>query len=491
MGLVSKSASWNLLWITIGVILGAVNTILILPRVFEDAPEEWGLIKILISWALMFSQIFSFGASNVLIRFIPKFNRDHGSVSLWTLVLVIVGILTFLLLLFINGPNPLPFINSNDAQTLSRNMGRLTFLTISMIFFLFFQGYVISQFKTSFFQFLNEPWLKGTYLLIAVFYSLDFITFDLFINLIIGSYALAAMLLMGYSFLLRLSFKPSVESINGKEIVSYGAYSILDKGAQVIVNSLDIIMIGWLLSLDDVAFYSLPFFIAAVTITPQKAISTIANPLVSQALSLDENEQLFDLYSKSSLIQLIVGGGIFIAIWVSAEELLSLMPEKFGGGLYVILFIGISKLVSMATGVSGSIIVYSKYYKKNLYLNCFLIATTILTNYIFMSREFLNMGITGAALATSLTFIIYNALKVEFIQRKFHINPLSKKLGISILLIIILCTTIKPIRLVNIHQILAIGIKSAVALLIFSFSVYKLRLSIDLNAYFDNILRKK
>ena len=49
MGIIRNQSINNSINIYVGIIIGAINTILIFPYVFESNPEYWGLIQILIS----------------------------------------------------------------------------------------------------------------------------------------------------------------------------------------------------------------------------------------------------------------------------------------------------------------------------------------------------------------------------------------------------------------------------------------------------------
>ena len=103
-----------------------------------------------------------------------------------------------------------------------------------------------------------------------------------------------------------------------------------------------------------------------------------------------------DLYTKSSINQLIIGGVFLLCIWTNIDDIFSLLPEKFQGGKWVVLYIGLSQLFHMANGLNGAIIVNSRYYRYDLYTNILLVFLTIVTNYLFIKS--LNFGINGVRL---------------------------------------------------------------------------------------------
>ena len=53
----------------------------------------------------------------------------------------------------------------------------------------------------------------------------------------------------------------------------------------------------------------------------------------------------------------------FVCVWLSVDDIFSLLPEKFSGGRLVVFFIGLSQLFNVAMGVNGAIILNSKYYR--------------------------------------------------------------------------------------------------------------------------------
>lgn len=438
MGIISHQASRNAVSILLGTVTGAVNTIIILPKAFDGFEEGWGLIKVLTAYAMIFSQFIHGGIPNAIIRYFPKIKAAEQGVFLQRLFIIpIAGALIFLLLLALNGTDVLRLVNPDDADMLRARLPELFVMTVMLTLFFALNGYLSAILKTTVFQFLNESFLKTWYLAVAAAYLLNLIDFDLLLLLYVGGYVIATVILLVHS--VQSGFTLQSKKINfpipTKEIAGYSIYSILDRGASIVVTNLDIIMIGIIAGLEDVAFYTLAFYIGSVTMMPQKSILTIANPVASAAIAAQNQKDLKSIYHKSSLMQTILGGIIFVAIWVSIDEVMLLLPDKFSGGKWVVFYIGISKLIQMATGVSGGILVYSKYFRMNFYLNVMLIALTIATNYWFIHPERLDMGITGAALATAIAFAIHNLFKVVVIAKGFNLLPFTRDFGWVIALI--------------------------------------------------------
>ena len=139
-----------------------------------------------------------------------------------------------------------------------------------------------------------------------------------------------------------------------------------------------------------------------------------------------------ELYSKSSLIQLIVGSLLLICVWINIDEIFMLIPnsEIYSAGKYVVLYIGLAVVFDMATGVNNEIIVMSDFYKWNILIMLFLIVVAIINNEILIPIY----GITGAAMATAISIFLFNVIKYIIVYIKLGIQPFSKKTLISLII---------------------------------------------------------
>jgi O-antigen/teichoic acid export membrane protein len=80
-----------------------------------------------------------------------------------------------------------------------------------------------------------------------------------------------------------------------------------------------------------------------------------------------------------------------------------------------------ANLFDLICGANGQILVSSDYYRFNLIFALLLVVIAIVTNIIFIPL----FGITGAALATTSSILLYNLMKLVFVWIKFSIQPFS------------------------------------------------------------------
>ena len=140
--------------------------------------------------------------------------------------------------------------------------------------------------------------------------------------------------------------------------------------------------------------------------------SKVLSDKIAKALEKQDYKEIQTLYTKSSINQLIIGGVLFLCIWLNIDEIFSLLPSKFQGGKWVVFYIAIAQMFNMLTGINGTIIVNSRYYRYDLYTNVILVFTTITTNYFLILRY----GINGAAMATAISILLFNLIRLILIK---------------------------------------------------------------------------
>ena len=110
-----------------------------------------------------------------------------------------------------------------------------------------------------------------------------------------------------------------------------------------------------------------------------------------------------------------------------------------------------------------------------MFLNLFLVVLTILTNYYLISR----FGITGAAIATSITFFTYNILKTIYIQFRFKIQPFTIDTLKSLLVLFLVTLGASMITISEDHAILSILSKSIIIALLMAIGFYGLKVKAE------------
>ncbi len=483
MGIVRNQSIKNSISFYIGMAIGAINTVIIYPNVFKDNPEYFGLIQILIAYAIVISTFTTLGIPKTFVKYFPAI-KEKGQLYFLSFLTPLIGFV-FASLSYLLFKDQI-FELLNASQLLKDNF----FYIILLVFFIGFYD-VLTAISRSFLSaatpiFINEVFLKFYSMSMLFLHWFGYLNFTDFLKIYLFGYVLKFMIL----YLLqwknnRLELIISIKDLKIKELIKFGIYVMIGGASIMIVTRVDMMMIGSLLDLQQVAFYTVAFFIGNAIKIPGKSIVTISTPLIAKAWENKDFDEIQTLYSKSSINQLIVGGIFFVCVWLNIDEVFSLLPEKFQGGKWVVFFIGISQLFNITSGLNGAIIVNSKYYKYDLYTNVMLVFITITTNYLLIPTY----GINGAAMATAISVFIFNFIRMILIQRKMKMHPFSIESLKTILVLLVLFLFLNFVPNSN-YAFADILWKSAFALGLYIPAVLYFNLSEDISGILNDIISR-
>lgn len=483
MGIVINQSIRNTLFFYIGMLIGAANTVIIYPIVFKENPEYLGLLQVLVAYALVAATFSALGVPRMFIRYFPKV-QDKGQLYFLSLVVPLLGFLLLYLFYAIFQTNILDWLHAD--QLLQDNFYYIFLLLIFIGYFDILSSVSRSHLSSSVPIFINEVFLRLYTMVILLLYWQGYFDFSILLFVYVLGYFLKFFLLFLVHLLQnRLFFTFSFANLNLKEMLKYSSFVMVGSASLMLVTKIDMMMIGTLLGLEQVAYYTIAFFIGNVIQIPGRSVASITDPLVAKAWEEHDIEKIRILYVKSSINQLIIGGIFFLCIWLSIDDVFALLPEKFQGGKWVVFFIGVAQLFNITSGINGTIIVNSNFYRYDLYTNLFLVFLTIFTNWIFIPL----FGISGAALASAISVFLFNIVRLLLIRYKMSMQPFSAKTFITVLILfgLYFLMQIIPISLSSFWNIV---VRSLIVLGIAVPLVLLLKLSEDINTIFSE-LRKK
>ena len=185
-------------------------------------------------------------------------------------------------------------------------------LIIFISYYRVFLGYSSSNFKTVFPAFLKEAYLRLIIPIALFAYFFNWVSFELAINLIVGFYFSVTMLLVLYLMIqknFRFKFSKSFyqNSKSQLELFKYGSFVMLSNSGQIIVQNLDIMMVGAFLGLADTGIYSVVYIIGQVVEIPKRAISRISAAVIAKKWEENKLDDIQNIYQKTSLTNILLG----------------------------------------------------------------------------------------------------------------------------------------------------------------------------------------
>ena len=291
-----------------------------------------------------------------------------------------------------------------------------------------FDSYLRSLYKTVFSFVVREVIKRLIVTLTVGLYVLDILDLGQFVLAYVGLNCMLPIALIFYlAYIGELHLKPQWGRIWPrlyKHMIRYGLFTVMAYGSTMLMGYIDAIMLSSMEGESDAGIYTLSFYLTSLILIPWKSLSKVTSAQVSEYWKKRDKVALDKLYKRTSLINLIVGSFLFLGIWLNRDNLYDIIQEDFSEGVSVLLFVGLGRLFDMFAGLNGYVLNLSKKYIYDFYIKLFMLVFGIVANYLLIG----SYGIWGAALATMLTLILMNSLRMYLVWRLFKLHPFSPRL---------------------------------------------------------------
>lgn len=482
MGVVVSQSIKNTITNYLGIVIGAINVLFLFTNFLSDA--YFGLITFIFSTAYIMMPLMAFGTQNTIIKYYSVYKTRQSQNSFLTLML-------FLPLAIII---PLGLIGYLSFNTISNWLSvknaiikdYLWLIYISAMAFAYFEVFYAwsrVQLQSVFGNFMKELFHRICTAILLICLHFGYLTPHHLVYSIVGVYMVRVIIMMLYAFSLR---QPAIKFSRFwgiRDVLKYSALIIIAGSIASIILEIDKFMLGFYVSIEEVAYYGVAIYMASVIGVPARAMQQITSPLTAELLNANNKVELDKLYKRSSLTLFIIGGFIFLLIVLNINELYVLLPKKYGTGFLIVVLIGVSELMNNVLGNNNEILFNSNYYRMVLFLGVFLVIMTAVLNVIFIPVY----GGNGAALATFIAVFVYNISKFLFVQYAFKMTPFTKYTLRT--LVVILCgVAVFYFWDFSFHPLINIGLKSILITVFYGFIVYKYRFSEDICLVVDGVL---
>ena len=434
MGIVFKQTSWNIVTITVAILIGGINTLYFYPEFLRE--QYYGLVVFLLATSNLLQPLMSFGAQHTIIKFFSSFKnikeKDEFLSSIIFLPLFFILPVCFLVVQF---HDLIAEFLSVKNPIIKSYVWIIFLVSFATSYFEVFYAWSRVQFKSIFGNILKEIYPRIAVFILLFLVSIDILTKENFVWWLTGLYYIRLIIMIIYSlFIYTPKFSVKIPN-NFNEILSYSIYILLAGSAASFLIDIDKYMIPQKQAISQTAYYAVAVFIATVVEIPGRAMFQIINPLVAKALNEENFVELKNLYKQSSENLLIVCGLFFLLINLNIDSFYMLLNnQEYSDASLVVLIISSAKLIQMSFGCGPAILATSKFYKITL---PFSIAMAV--SVYFLNDYLIDLfGINGAAISTFIVLLIFTVLKIIYIRYKVKLQPFnfnSIKIFTSILLI--------------------------------------------------------
>ena len=375
------------------------------------------------------------------------------------------------------------FISSENQE-----MGKYAYLILAVAFstalFEVFYNWLSIQLYSVFGNVLKEFFPRALIFTLLLIYAFGGLDLDGFITILILGYYFRLLTVVIYSL---IKYTPKFSfalPIQFKSIFRYSLLIFMSGTAASLILDIDKSMISNILTVENVAYYSVAIFIAAVIEFPGRAMFQIISPLVAKALNDKDDLILLQLLKKSANNLLLVSGLLFLLINLNLNDFYAWSNlADYTVALEVVLIVSVGKLFTMSMGCLNNIITNSKYYA---YVFWFSISSAILA--VLLNLYLLPLyGIIGAAYATLIVIVIINVFKILLVQLKFKIIPYGRESLLTMGIIILIYLIISKISF-EFDPFVSLVLRSMLIIGVFALLAYWLKLTVDVQKFFVKIL---
>ncbi len=203
------------------------------------------------------------------------------------------------------------------------------------------------------------------------------------------------------------------------DIVRFCFYVYLASIVVFLDAKIDILLVNFYLSKDELASYSYAIEFALVFVLVGESISQVNYPRFSKAFSLSKFDKACSIYSLSMRVTFLTVSACVMVFGIAANDIISIILPEFYLGMLPALAVLLLGIVPFATLSSVGTIMTSN--GQPLY-DAIPVTVSLALNVMLSILLIPSIGIVGAAVATSTSFLLRAVLGVVLIEKKTKMN---------------------------------------------------------------------
>lgn len=488
MGIIVRQSVRGAFWSYFGIAVGYINVGIIMPQFLDTA--QIGLIQIFLALSLIFSQFGTLGFTSVINRTFPKFrDPDHQNRGFLFLAMA-AGFIGFALSVagfFLLKPWIIE-TNLEKSPLLVDYLYLLLPLVLMRLLFILLDNYNKVLFDAVTGTFWMEFMHKVINLVLIIIFALGWFSFRQFffgyiISLSIPVVPLIIVLIRRGEF----SLKPQPGFLDiplRRELGEVMTFGFVNGLAGILLVNVDKVFVNQYLSLEEVGIFGVCALFATLIKVPFNSISKISTGIIAEAWKRNDRAHIQEIYQKSALGQAIVGTLIFVGIMVNLHNIFRILPPEYSSGKQVLVIYSAGMLLTTIIGMASVITETSRYFRFTTYVLSLSVVIQFILSFLLIPR----FGITGAAVATVTTLILYFLAQAVLQYIAFGISGISLRilkvlLAGSVAFILVCC-------LPHLSLIQDILIRSGLVIFVFGFLIYIMKISPDYNGLIGAVIKK-
>lgn len=193
----------------------------------------------------------------------------------------------------------------------------------------------------------------------------------------------------------------------------------------IIMTNADAIILGTIVSADEVGLYTVAARIALLTSFFLQITNSAVAPKIAALYENNKFRELRIMLRRVTLTLGILAAGFLLFFIVFGKYLLSIWGEEFIRAYWILVILSVGQFVNTATGAVGIVLIMTNHEKIQRNISVIFTIFYLIFN-IVLGRIY---GIIGIALGTASVMIAINLTKLYYVKTKtgFHLISLTTK----------------------------------------------------------------
>jgi len=431
-----------------GMVFGKVIGYLYVIFVSRLGTEQFGLLNLAYTVISLLSVIALLGLENGLLRYIPYYQAKRDNPRIKGTITYSLKICLFLSIIFTG----ITFLYSKEIATYFFHNIKLAHLLRIFTFILPF-SVITSLFLSSFRAFqrveyevgLKEIVEKAVRLLTAFFLvSLGFGVIGAAYSYLVSSIIVFFVALYIIEKKVFPVFSDDTEpQEQGRELLLYSIPLMLSNILVFIISWTDTLMLGYFRNASEVGIYNAAHPTAALMFIMPTAFISLFLPIITGLYSQKKYEQIKKLYKRVSRWIFFVNFPVFLIMAFFSRQIIRIIfGQDYVSGAIPLTILVFGYLIYSLAYTSGNILNMAKKTKLIFFITLIFAGSNVVLNYLLIPKY----GVSGAAIATSVSFIVAGTFYISFSHKITETYPINKSFFKSFLagllaVVIVYCLT--------------------------------------------------
>jgi O-antigen/teichoic acid export membrane protein len=188
---------------------------------------------------------------------------------------------------------------------------------------------------------------------------------------------------------------------------------------EALLNRTGVILLGWIADTKSAGIYSLVFNIALVVTLPRIAVNTLFAPVISDLYARGDRETMQLLITRTTSWTFCAGICIAAALFLLANPLLAWFGPGYEAGVPALRILLISQVMAASAGSQLYVMTMTGHERGAAMLLAFCALVNAGASALLVGM----FGLTGAAIGTAVSLVIWNVAMALFLWRRLNLLP--------------------------------------------------------------------